>query len=255
MLSNGLPPVYAAHLHLRYRKILADNPNLDGHAVFCPCCGSSFSRWKMFRRRRRAIQCFTCDSVDRHRHLWLHLLNIPDFFTTSKRILHFAPEAFFKEVLGGNPLFDYQDADVDPACATYQIDISQIARPDEYFDAIFCSHVFEHVEDDRKGMSELHRVLKRDGTAFVITPAHADPKAPTLEDPEFHTPELRLKHYGHPSHVRTYGRNDFVERLRRAGFSVDASTVDTFGPKERSAPLGLADIVYLCRRNGRPAAA
>lgn len=248
MLSYCLPPVYAAHLHLRYKKIMAENPELAGHAVFCPCCGSSFSHWKIFRRRRKPIQCFTCDSVDRHRHLWLQLLQLPDFFTTPKCILHFAPEVFFKEVFGAHPLFEYEDADVDPALATYQIDITGIDRPDDCFDAIFCSHVLEHVGDDRKGMAEIFRVLKPGGTAFIITPADHDPEKPTMEDVAFNTSALRMQHYGHPEHVRTYGRNDFVARLREAGLGVEARTVDMFGSPERIAPFGIGDVVYLCRK-------
>lgn len=249
MVNNCLPPAYAAELRLHYKKIIAETPALDGYAVFCPCCESSFSRWKMFRRRGRAVQCFTCASVDRHRHLWLQLLAIPGFFTSPKRILHFAPEPFFREVFRANPLFDYEDADLAPGLATHKIDITSINRPDEHFDAIICSHVLEHVENDLQGMAELRRVLKRDGTAFIITPAHADPERQTFESGLIDTPELRAQHYGHPSHCRTYGRNDFVKRLQQTGFSIDPRTVDAFGTPARIAALGISDVVYVCRKH------
>ncbi|WP_416181183.1 class I SAM-dependent methyltransferase [Chloroflexus sp.] len=34
------------------------------------------------------------------------------------------------------------------------MDITNIPYPDESFDAILCSHVLEHVPDDRKAMRE-----------------------------------------------------------------------------------------------------
>ena len=42
--------------------------------------------------------------------------------------------------------------------------------PDNYFDIVLASHVLEHVEDDRKAMREVHRILKPDGILLLTTP-------------------------------------------------------------------------------------
>ena len=41
---------------------------------------------------------------------------------------------------------------------------------DEYFDAILCSHVLEHVTDEEKSLSEIRRVLKPDGVLIIGMP-------------------------------------------------------------------------------------
>ena len=48
------------------------------------------------------------------------------------------------------------------------------------FDVIYCSHVLEHVPDDRLAMGELRRVLKRAGWAVLLVPITAEQ---TIEDP------------------------------------------------------------------------
>ena len=59
----------------------------------------------------------------------------------------------------------------------------------------------------------------------------------TFENPSITDPEERNRLFGHPDHVRRYGR-DFIERVRRAGFScrqlsindlVDSDEVDLMG--------------------------
>lgn len=41
----------------------------------------------------------------------------------------------------------------------------------------------------------------------------------TLENPDYNTPELRLKYYDHPEHLRFYGL-DFSEKLKNSGFEI-----------------------------------
>ena len=43
---------------------------------------------------------------------------------------------------------------------------------DASFDRVICSEVLEHLDDDRKGMQELARVLKPDGKLAVSVPAY-----------------------------------------------------------------------------------
>ena len=45
-------------------------------------------------------------------------------------------------------------------------DAMDLKFPDESFDVIVCSHVYEHVPDADRLMKEMYRVLKRDGIVF-----------------------------------------------------------------------------------------
>ncbi|MBQ2666514.1 class I SAM-dependent methyltransferase [Methanobrevibacter sp.] len=105
------------------------------------------------------------------------------------------------------------------------VDIQDIPYEDDFFDLIYCSHVLEHVVDDKKAISELKRVLKPSGTALILVPINGIAfelpydETKTLENPQYNTPELREKYYGQDDHLRLYGR-DFKDRLIDAGFKI-----------------------------------
>lgn len=46
-------------------------------------------------------------------------------------------------------------------------DVLDLPYEDEYFDFVFCNGVLHHTKDFRKGLSELYRVLKTSGKAFL----------------------------------------------------------------------------------------
>ena len=70
------------------------------------------------------------------------------------------------------------------------------------FDVLFCSHVLEHVRDDRKAMSEMFRVLKPGGWAVIQVPIATHR---TIEDPSITDPRERERLYCQSDHVRLYG--------------------------------------------------
>src|SRR6185503_7695510 len=99
----------------------------------------------------------------------------------------------------------------------------------ESFDVIYCSHVLEHVPDDRLARSQLRRGLKRAGWAVLLVPITA---AQTIEDPTVTDPAERERLFGQHDHVRRYGP-DYVDRLRDAGFSVsETNASDMFNDSE-----------------------
>ena len=124
---------------------------------------------------------------------------------------------------------DYFD-DVPPGAYKGAIqcqDVHQLTFADESFDLCTCTEVFEHVPDDRQGMSEVCRVLKSDGLFLFTVPLADSPSTLEratvrdgsvvhLQPPEYHNDYLR----GRRSILcfRTYGR-DIVDRLREAGFA------------------------------------
>jgi SAM-dependent methyltransferase len=144
-------------------------------------------------------------------------------------LLHFAPEREIRDRLRGIPRL-YVCTDFRPHGSSYsmdkestlsnefdmQADITALPFADEKFDVIICSHVLEHVEDDTKALSELHRVLKVDGWVLLQTPFD-EWRANTLKHVAINTPELRKKHYWQEDHVRLYGR-DIFQRMLESGF-------------------------------------
>ena len=83
-------------------------------------------------------------------------------------------------------------------------DIQHIARPDGAYDLVACSHVLEHVADDRAALHELLRISAPDGLMFLAFP---DPfREEKTRDWGFAKPE---KH----GHFRVYG-GDVSKRFR-----------------------------------------
>jgi predicted SAM-dependent methyltransferase len=83
---------------------------------------------------------------------------------------------------------------------------------------IYCSHVLEHVPDDRQALSEFRRVIKPGGKAIIVVPITGKR---TFEDPSVTSPQERERLFGQHDHVRIYGP-DVAERFRQAGFDVTA---------------------------------
>ncbi|AEG56754.1 class I SAM-dependent methyltransferase [Sinorhizobium meliloti] len=245
MAHANLPLHIASRYTLDYRRFIAKNTEMADPKVHCPCCGSSFKEWRPVFGRGRKAECHICHSFERHRHIWITLDNDPDFFKAGSSLLHFAPEPFFKTVFGQNPSIDYYDCDLAKERATYQVDITDIPFDDGKFDRIICSHVLEHVPNDRKGMRELRRVLKRGGIAYIMVPSEHRPE--TYEDPSINTPELRLEHYGQETHVRIYSRNDFIKRLEEAGFEVETQFPKVKWGDDMCREFLLGDNIYICR--------
>ena len=106
------------------------------------------------------------------------------------------------------------------------MDIHDLVFRDGTFDFVICSHVLEHVDDDRAAMREIRRVLRPDGTALIMVPI-LSPGGRTFEDATITTPEGRERAFGQTDHVRRYG-GDFPDRAREAGLEVEA-----FRPLER----------------------
>ena len=65
---------------------------------------------------------------------------------------------------------DYTSADLFSPIVDVKADILDLPFEDESFDVIFCNHVLEHIEDDRKAMSELYRVMKKGGWGILQVP-------------------------------------------------------------------------------------
>ena len=119
---------------------------------------------------------------------------------------------------------------------------------DNSVDFFMCSHILEHVPDDRAAMRELCRILKPGGCGIVMVPL-VEGVADTQEDPSINTPALRWKHYAQDDHLRLYGGRDLVARLTAAGFTVQALDRAYFGA-DVFARAGIADnsVLYVVEK-------
>jgi ubiquinone/menaquinone biosynthesis C-methylase UbiE len=151
--------------------------------------------------------------------LWLYLKNETDFFTTHKKVLHMAPEQCFLKRFKNLKNLDYLTADLYSPIVDVKADICDLPFEENAFDIIFCNHVLEHIEDDKKAMSELYRVLKPGGMGIFQIPQDLNLDK-TYEDFSITNPEERAKHFGQYDHVRVYGK-DYFDRLRAVGFNVE----------------------------------
>jgi len=189
-----------------------------------------------------------CGSLERHRLTWLYFRNRTDLFDKPpKKMLHVAPEAVFHKLFRRLPGDAYITADLYDPKAMRKMDITNIDDPDETYDVIYCSHVLEHVPDDREAIREFFRVLKPEGWAILLVPITADK---TFEDLSVTDPAERTRLFGQPDHVRVYGP-DFVDRLRDAGFIVTVTSPSDMLSSDEAVRMGInheAGQIYYCRK-------
>jgi SAM-dependent methyltransferase len=155
--------------------------------------------------------------------MFLFFERATDLSRTSRRLLHFAPERQLERRLRGFPQLDYTTADLLRDDVDVRLDVTEIGLPDHSFDAVLCSHVLEHVTDDRAAMKELRRIVKPGGWAILDAPVEMD-REDTFEDWHVTSAADREKVFGQWDHVRIYGRN-FPGLLTDAGWSVDEDPV------------------------------
>jgi SAM-dependent methyltransferase len=228
-------------------RVRAATARHRGSAVHCPVCDRGFDRFKDDWNRPRAL-CWRCGSHERHRAQWLLLERRPELLDGARSLLHFSPEWCLRRRLQSRAGLRYVTTDHGPAPdVDLRLDITALELPDRAFDAIICSHVLEHVSDDRAAMRELRRVTAAGGFALVMVPL-ALQRDTTYEDPSITAPEERERAFLQRDHVRLYAP-DIADRLRAAGFAVE--TVDLhaeLGPVA-AARHGLlaSDLIYLCR--------
>lgn len=220
-----------------------------GTGRFCPVCEKSSVKFApLGSPPREDVKCMQCGTFERHRLVWEFFKRKTNLFDGHKiNMLHIAPEPFFEKRLKKAIGNGYLSADLYDKKAMVKMDITNIHFTDEYFDVIYCSHVLEHIIDDRKAMRELRRVLKSSGWAVIMVPINTET---TFEDFSITTPKERLKIFGQEDHVRSYG-NDFIDRLREAGFIVNTFAPFDICEKEDAIRFGIAksvDEVFYCKK-------
>jgi SAM-dependent methyltransferase len=184
--------------------------------------------------------------MERHRLIWYFLRNRTNLFNGDrKRMLHVAPEVSLVPRLRDVSGLDYLTADLIDPTVMVRMDITDIRFPDESFDIVYCSHVLEHVPDDRKAIREFRRVMKPNGWAAVMVPVTVDR---TIEDPNCTDPAERERRFGQHDHFRTYGL-DFADRLTESGFHVSIFRAPDLMSGDDQRRFGIPDrqTVFYCR--------
>ena len=216
-----------------------------GDRVTCPICDGRYGSF--FGREGRAnAQCPGCGSFVRHRILWLYLRDVIGVADRPMRVLHLAPESGIEAHLRPIPTIDYVTADADAALATDRVDIVSLPYPDASFDLVICSHVLEHVPDDRAAIAELRRVLPPGGTSIVAVPVKLERTVEFLDSrpvPEYPDGYLRAEH----GHVREIGA-DYPDRLRAGGFRVDVLDYAASLPPPARSGMALepSEPLFIC---------
>lgn len=174
----------------------------------CNLCGSTKF---VDLKTRRLAKCKSCNSLERTRLLWMHLLaaNI----APQARILHCAPEkGLYRALSQYRPEAQYEPADLDPARYDFAAGIRQIdlcdldGEPSDHYDLIIHSHVLEHVPCTMAyTLKHLSRMLKPDGLQICVIPF-----APGYFDETFANigAEERTRRFGQHDHVRRIGAED-----------------------------------------------
>jgi SAM-dependent methyltransferase len=165
-----------------------------------------------------------------------------------KSLLHIAPEPVFARRFKAIPELRYVSMDIESARRPSVLaDITRLPFASASFDVIYCSHVLEHIPDDRAAMRELRRTLKPSGWSILQVPLREG--RVTYEDPSITTPEARLAAFGQHDHVRDYGDKDYGMRLDAAGFAVTADDFvrrQSAGDQKRFGLMAWEDV-YVCR--------
>lgn len=181
--------------------------------------------WNYETQNSEEMVCPGCGSFDRER---LMVLALQREDLRQKKILQIAPSPAMDNYLRSRENAGYDTCDLFMEGVSYQADIQNMDMVEaENYDIWICSHVLEHVQDDRRAMEELCRITKKGGYGLVLVPLDLNQK--TTDEEWGRTAEECWRRFGQEDHTRKYAKSDFVKRLEASGFKVQELNRDFFG--------------------------
>lgn len=223
-----------------------------GKGVQCPVCEKEFKKFLPYGRGTSAREnalCPHCQTLERHRLIWLYLKEKTNFFSEKLRVLHIAPESCFIKPFSKQKNLTYTTADLESPLAEVKMDIQKMPFADNSFDVVLCNHVLEHIPDDIQALKEIYRVLSPKGWAILQVPFFDLDLQKTFQDDTITSPQDRFKAYGQEDHVRMYGQ-DYPQRIASVGFSVEENNFVKEIPQEQTQKYALPihEILYVARK-------
>jgi SAM-dependent methyltransferase len=186
----------------------------------------------------RQYSCPLCGASDRDR---LYALYLQEYFREppaggAGKFVDFAPapalSGFVRKLIErSSRTFSYVTADLFKEDVDDRVDITDMKiYGDESVDFFICSHVLEHVTDDRRALAELYRFLKRGGRGILVVPIVLS-ATEIDEDPSVTDAAERWRRFGQDDHVRLYSKEGFLSRVGEAGFEVRQLGRSHFGAR------------------------
>ncbi len=185
-----------------------------GNNYKCNICDANIRKF-IFNNNTKL--CPKCGSTSRNRILWNVLIN--DFIKNGIEILDFSPSRSIFRKMKNLKNINYTATDLSgDFLSDKNYDITNISCEDNKFDLIICFHILEHIVDDKKAMTELFRILKKNGICIIQTPFK---DGEIYEDFKITEKKERLKHFFQEDHVRIYSVQGLIDRLKKVGFEVE----------------------------------
>lgn len=249
ILNRGVLSQYGIYqvfyfLYREYYGVVAKYYSYGESKIFCPVCGYT---GRMFVK---GGTCPKCWSSARHRLLALYIQHIQKL-SSETRILDIAPNISTNYIFDRKRYHQCVSVDLDSPVAEIHMDLMDLGFKNDIFEFIVCYHVLEHIKNDRKALQELYRVLKPRGAAILQVPfSGVNDRTFESEDYDSTDQVMNLKLYGHPTHVRRYGKIDYLAELESVGFEVLMDPYVSSFSEQAILKYGLDknEILFVCRK-------
>lgn len=211
-------------------------------------------KYQLIRSRSETLNekeyiCPVCGSLDRERLIVAYLEKSEILKSPGLNLLQIAPSKPIEDYLFVNyPNLNYASGDLYMEGVTFQLDLQDMSMiSDESYDIWICSHVLEHVPDDRMALKELYRILKKNGTGILLVPL--DLNVVETDEEVGCSEEENWRRFGQGDHVRKYAKQDFIKRIVDSGFTLECLGKEFFGAK-MFKDNGFSDtsILYVLRK-------
>lgn len=219
---------------------------------YCPVCEQSFStpfapsHYGITHRPDASCLNADCQSLERHRLLWLYLKD--KLLVSQISVLEIGPTKSLQRAFEKIPNIQYVGLDLTSRRANVRADINSLPFAKNTFDVAICYQVLEHIPDFQKAVRELNRVIRPSGTVFFQVPL--DINLENTFEIATKDPSEREKLYGQSDHLRVFGM-DFPDYLDKGGFNtVCVDYVSDFSSQDQTR-LGLKST-YLIGPKAHP---